>query len=71
MSFTMFYNKKTPLYPIKTKSSKILKIEIFPNGLTHGFCPKMALFLTFFFRQYRQEKYLLRYSRTKKLLSRL
>ena len=22
---------------------------IFPKGLTHGFCPKMAIFRTFFF----------------------
>ena len=25
------------------------KMSIFPNGLTHGFGPKMAIFLTFFF----------------------
>ena len=43
----------------------------FPKGLTHGFGPKMAIFSTFFFRQYRPGKCLLRYSRTKKRLSRL
>ena len=41
------------------------------SGLTHGFGPKMAIFPTFFFRQYRPGKCLLRYSRAKKRLSRL
>ena len=45
--------------------------DIFQKGLTHVFGPKMAIFPTFFFRQYRPEKYLLRYSRTKNRLSRL
>ena len=35
-------------------------------GLTHGFGPKMAIFPTFLFRQYRPRKCLLRYSRQKK-----
>ena len=35
----------------KTTSSNSRKIDIFPNGLTHGFGPKMAIFPTFFFRQ--------------------
>ena len=56
---------------MKKKSSKSGKIDIFPKGLTHGFVPKMAIFPTFFFRQYRPAKYPLRYSRTKKRLSRL
>ena len=34
-------------------------------GLTHGFGPKMAIFPSFFFRQYRPGKCPLRYSRTK------
>ena len=46
-------------------------IEIFPKGLTHGFGPKMAIFPTFLFRQYRPGKCLLRSSRTKKRLSNL
>ena len=50
---------------------KSRKIDIFPKGLTHGFGPKMAIFPTFFFSQYRTGKCLLRYSRTKKRLSRL
>ena len=56
---------------IKKRSSKSRKIHIFLKGLTHGFGPKMALFPTFFFRQYRPGKCLLRYSKTKKRLSRL
>ena len=43
----------------KTKNSKSQKIAIFPKGLTHGFGPKMAIFPTFFFRQYRPGKCLL------------
>ena len=34
----------------KKGSLKSPKIDIFPNGLTHGFGPKMAIFPTFFFR---------------------
>ena len=71
MSFTIFYNKKTPFQAIKTRSSKSRKIDIFPKGLTHGFVPKMAIFPTFFFSQYRPEKCLLQYSRPKKRLSML
>ena len=55
----------------KNKKIKKSKIDIFPKGLTHGFGPKMAIFLTFFFRQYKPGKYPLRYSRTKTLLCRL
>ena len=71
MCFTIFQNEKTPFQAIKTRSSKSRKIDIFPKGLTHSFGPKMAIFPTFFFRQYRPGKCLLRYSRTKKRLSRL
>ena len=63
--------KKTPFWAIKTKSLKSLKIDIFPKGLTHAFGPKMAIFTTYFLRQYRKGKCLLRYSRRKKRLSRL
>ena len=59
------------LFTLKTRSSKSPKIEIFPKGLTHGFGPKMAIFPTFSFRQYRPGKCVLRYSRTKKRPSRL
>ena len=49
MSFTIFWKEKTPFYAIKRKGLKTPKIDIFPKGLTHGFCPKMAIFPTFFF----------------------
>ena len=55
----------------KNKSSKSRKIDIFPRGLTHNFCQKMAIFPICFFWQYRQGKCLSRYFKTKKLLSRL
>ena len=55
----------------KTKSPKGRKIDIFQKELTHGFGPKMAIFPIFFFRHYTPGKCLLRYSRTKKRLSRL
>ena len=43
----------------------------FAKGLTNGFGPKRAIFLTFFFfRQYRPGKCLWRYSGTKKRLCR-
>ena len=48
MSFTILYNEKMPFQPIKTRSSKGRKIDIFPKGLTHGLNPKMAIFQTFF-----------------------
>ena len=56
-SFTMFQNEKTPFKAIKTRRSKSRKIHIFPKRLIHGFDPKMAIFLTFFFRQYWPGKY--------------
>ena len=71
MSFTLFQNEKMPFQAIKTRSSKSRKIDIFLKWLTDGFGPKMAIFLTFFFRQYRPGKCLLRYFRTKNCLSRL
>ena len=42
--------KKTPFYAIKTRSSKSPINNIFPKGLTHGFGPKVAIFLTCFFQ---------------------
>ena len=33
----------------KNKKFKSQKIDIFSKGLTHGYGPKMATFLTFFF----------------------
>ena len=71
MCFTIFQNEKPPFQAIKTRSSKSRKIDIFPKGLTHGFGQEIAIFPTFFFRQFSPGKCLLRYSRTKKRLSRL
>ena len=59
VSFTIFYNEKMPFQAIKTKSSKSRKIDVFLKGLTHGFGPKMAIFPTLFFKQYRPGKFLL------------
>ena len=47
----VFYDileRKTPFYAMKTRSSKSRKNDIFPNGLTHGYGPKMAIFPSFF-----------------------
>ena len=44
-----FQNEKTPFQAKKTKSLKSRKIAIFLKGVTHGFGPKMATFLTSFF----------------------
>ena len=49
MSFIIFQNEKTPFYTIKKRSLKSRKIKIFPNELTDGFGPKMAIFQNFFF----------------------
>ena len=51
---------------MKTACSKSGKIEIFGKGLAHGFCPKLAIFPSFVFRQYGPGKSVLRYSRRKK-----
>ena len=50
----------------KQQVQNVEKREIFPDGLTHSFVPKIAIFPNFFFRQYRPGKCVLRYSRTKK-----
>ena len=51
--------RKNAFLEYKNKMLKSRKIDIFPKGLTHGFGPKMAIFPTFFFRQYRPGKCLL------------
>ena len=48
-------NEKMPFQATKTGTSKSRKIDIFPNGLTHGFGPKVAIFPTFFLRNIAQE----------------
>ena len=70
----VFYDileRKNAFLGYKTRSWNSRKIEIFPNGLTHGFGPKMAIFQTFSFRKFRPGKCLSRYSWTKKRLSML
>ena len=71
MSFTILYDKKTPFYAIKTRSSKSQKIEIFPNGLTHGFGPKIAISPTFFLGSIGQKNFFYDILEQKKRLSRL
>ena len=51
----IFLNEKTPFYAIKTRSSNSRKLDIFPKLITHGFCPKMAIFPTFFLANIGQE----------------
>ena len=48
MSFTQFYNKQMPFYAIKTRSSKIQKINLFPKGSTRGMRQKLPFFNLFF-----------------------
>ena len=70
----VFYDileQKNAFLGYKNTKLKKSKIDIFPNGLTHGFGPKMAIFPTFLFRQYRPGKCFLQYSTTKKPLSTL
>ena len=52
----IFQNGKTPFQAIKTRSSNSREFNIFPNGLTHGFGPKMAIFSTFFFQAMKVRK---------------
>ena len=64
----MFYDileQNNAFLGYKNKKFKKSKIDIFPKGLTNGFGPKMAIFPTFFFWQYRAGKCVLRYSRTR------
>ena len=58
----VFYDileRKKAFLGYKIKKLKSRKIDIFSNGLTHCFGPKMAIFPTFFFRQYSIGKCLL------------
>ena len=70
----VFYDileRKNALLDYKKNKFKKSKNWHFFKRVTHGFGPKMADFPTFVFRQYRPGKSLLRYSKTKKRLSRL
>ena len=71
MSYMIFQNDKTPFQAIRTRSPKSRIIEIFPKGLVYCYGPKLAIFPSFYFRQYRPATCVLRYSRMKKGLSRL
>ena len=55
----------------KQQVQKVEKLRFLQRGLTRGFGPKIAISQSFFFRQYRAGKCVLRYSRRKKRLSRL
>ena len=58
----MFYDILEPTNTFlgyKIKGPKSRKVDIFPNGLTHGFGAKMAMFPTFFFKQHKTGKYIL------------
>ena len=55
----------------KRDEKKSRKFKIFAKWLGHCFGPKLAIFPSFYFRQYRQEKCVLRCFRTKKTPSRL
>ena len=63
--------RKKPFLTIEVKINESPKNGYFPKRLTHAFGPRMAIFPTFFFRQYRPGKCVLRYFKTKKRLSRL
>ena len=68
----VFYDileRKNAFLGYKNKNFKTSKNSHFSD--THGFGPKMDTLPTFFFRQYRPGKCILRYSRTEKPLSRL
>ena len=55
----------------KTRSEKNRKFKIFAKGLVHGVGPKLAIFPSSYFRQYRPGKSVLPYCRKKKRLFRL
>ena len=70
----VFYDileRKNAFLNYKNSILKSGKIAISAKGLTHGFGPKLAIFPSFFFWQFRPAKCVLRYSRTKKRLSKL
>ena len=71
LSFTIFQSGKKPFQAIKTRSSKNRKIDIFTKGFFRMVMVHKWPFFQLFFRKYRPEKCLLRYSRVGKFLSRL
>ena len=67
--FYYILDRENAFVGCKKKNFKKSKNWQLSKELIHGFGPKMANFLTFFFRQYRPGKFLLWYSRAKKRLS--
>ena len=70
----VFYDileRKNAFRGYKNQKLKSRKIDIFPRNLLNKIGRKMDIIPTFFFRQYRPGKCLLRYSRARKHLSRL
>ena len=57
--FYYILERENAFHGYKNIKFKKSKIDIFPKGLTHDFGIKMAIFATFFFRQYRPGKCLL------------
>ena len=51
----VFYDILEQKTPLKIKSSKSRKIDIFPKGLVHGCGPKLAIFLPYFLGNISQE----------------
>ena len=47
MCFIIFQKDKTLFQGIKTRSLKSRKLDIFPNGVVHGFGQKLAIFSPF------------------------
>ena len=70
-SFTIFQNEKTPFQAIKKEVQKVEKLTFFQKGEPMVLEKKWPFFQHIFFRQYRPGKCLLRYSTTKKHVSRL
>ena len=64
-----FFQRKNAFLGNKHKKSKKSKNWHFSKAVIPGFAPKMAIFPTFLFRQYKPGKCLLWYSRTKKRFS--
>ena len=56
MSFTIFQNEKNVFLGYKNKKLRTRKIDIFPKGLTHGFGPKMAIFVPVIFKNIQVRK---------------
>ena len=54
--FTILQNEKTLVQAMKTTNSRSCKIENFAKGLVHGIGPKLAIFPSFYFKQYRPGK---------------